>query len=118
MWEHTQGGVMSQLCGHNAISILWGNASYYVYLSGEDLSHHSNKIESVGLRKCPFYRYYHSYKHLFLTACPTLWWKNSWHRYDTKKLRRCHPTYRQGAHVPFVSLGPVGDKRLKSVTHG
>jgi len=26
-------------------------------LSGEDLSRYSNKIESVGLRKCPYYHY-------------------------------------------------------------
>jgi len=26
-------------------------------LNGEDLSHYSNIIESVGLRKCPYYRY-------------------------------------------------------------
>ena len=24
---------------------------------GEDLSHYSSKIESVGLRKCPYYHY-------------------------------------------------------------
>jgi len=29
---------------------------YCVYLN-EDLSRYSNKIESVGLRKCPYYRY-------------------------------------------------------------
>jgi len=33
--------------------MLWGNTAYCVRLSGEDLSHYSNKIESVGLRKCP-----------------------------------------------------------------
>jgi len=26
-------------------------------VNGEDLSRYSNKIESVGLRKCPYYRY-------------------------------------------------------------
>jgi len=31
--------------------------SYCVQLNGEDLSLYSNKIESVGLRKCPYYRY-------------------------------------------------------------
>jgi len=33
----------------------WGNTAYCVKLhaSGEDLSRSSNKIESVGLRKCP-----------------------------------------------------------------
>jgi len=24
---------------------------------------------------------------------PTTWRKNSWHRYDIKKLRHCHPMY-------------------------
>jgi len=33
------------------------NASYCVQLNGEDLSRYSNKIESVDLRKCPYYRY-------------------------------------------------------------
>jgi len=28
-----------------------------VFLNGEDLSHYSNKIASVGLRKCPYYHY-------------------------------------------------------------
>jgi len=28
-----------------------------VKLSGEDLSRYLNKIESVGLRKCPYYHY-------------------------------------------------------------
>jgi len=28
-----------------------------VSLNGEDLSRYSNKSESVGLRKCPYYRY-------------------------------------------------------------
>ena len=28
-----------------------------MYLNGEDLSRYSNKIESVGLRKCPYHRY-------------------------------------------------------------
>jgi len=31
--------------------------SYCALLSGEDLSRYSNKIESVGLRKCPYKRY-------------------------------------------------------------
>jgi len=48
--------VTSQLCGHNTTSISWGNTSYCVQLS-EDLSHYSNKIETDGLRKCPYYHY-------------------------------------------------------------
>ena len=32
--------------------MLLGNTAYCVQLSGEDLLHYSNKIESVGLRKC------------------------------------------------------------------
>ena len=45
------------ICDHIAISMLWGNTAYCVELSGEDLSRYSNKIESVGLRKCPYYDY-------------------------------------------------------------
>jgi len=37
--------------------MLWGNTAYCAKLSGEDLSRYSNKIESVGLRNCPHYRY-------------------------------------------------------------
>jgi len=37
--------------------MLWVNAAYCVKLSGEDLSRYSNRIESVGLRKCPYYQY-------------------------------------------------------------
>ena len=51
------GEVTSQLCGHNTIFILWGNTPYCVQLSGEDLLHYSNKIQSVGFRKCSYYRY-------------------------------------------------------------
>jgi len=40
------------ICGHIAISMLWGNMMYCVKLSGEDLLRYSNNIESVGLRKC------------------------------------------------------------------
>jgi len=43
------------MCGHNTISILWGK--HCVKLSGEDLWRYSNKIESVGLRKYPYYHY-------------------------------------------------------------
>jgi len=31
--------------------------SYCALLSGEDLLRYSNKIESIGLRKCPYKRY-------------------------------------------------------------
>ena len=37
--------------------MLWGNTAYCVKLIGEDLSRYSNKIESVGLGKYPYYRY-------------------------------------------------------------
>jgi len=36
---------------------VWGNTEYCVNLSGEDLSRYSNKIELVGLTKCPYYHY-------------------------------------------------------------
>jgi len=34
-----------------------GSTVSCVKLSGEDLSRYSNKIQSVGLRKCPYYEY-------------------------------------------------------------
>jgi len=37
--------------------MLWSKTAYCVQLSGEDLSRYSNEIESVGLRKCPYYHY-------------------------------------------------------------
>jgi len=45
------------VCGLITISMLWGNAAYFVKLSDEDLSCYSSKIESVGLRKCRYYHY-------------------------------------------------------------
>jgi len=35
--------------------MLWGNTAYCVKLHGKDPSRYSNKIESAGLRKCPYY---------------------------------------------------------------
>jgi len=40
------------------ISMLWGNMAYCVKLTGEDMSRYSNKIESDGLRKYPYYHYH------------------------------------------------------------
>jgi len=37
--------------------MLLGNMAYCAEVSGEDLSRYSNKIESVGLRKRPYYHY-------------------------------------------------------------
>jgi len=37
--------------------MLWGKTAYRMKLSGEDLSRYSNKTESVGLRKSPYYHY-------------------------------------------------------------
>jgi len=51
---NTYGEVTSQ---QSVISMLWGNTLYCVKLRGKDLSRYSNKIESVGLRKRPYYHY-------------------------------------------------------------
>jgi len=37
--------------------MLWGNTAYCEKLSYEDLLRYSNKIESLGSRKCPHYHY-------------------------------------------------------------
>jgi len=58
------------------------------------LSRYSNKIVSVGLRKCPYYRYLIEkvtsndvrITQTFRRACPTKWRKAT----DMKKLRHCH----------------------------
>jgi len=88
--------------------------SYCAYLSGEDLSHYSNKIESVGLRKCPYYRYLTkkvmSEWETLRRAWPTTWRKNSWHRYDMKKLRHCRPMYRP---LTWSSTQVTGIQRQK-----
>jgi len=85
------------ICGHSTISMLWGNTAYCVKLSGEDVWHYSNKIESVALIKCQYYYYFTKNLMLqwqtFLTACPTSWRTNMRHRYGMKKLRQCHPMY-------------------------
>jgi len=53
-----------------------------VKLSDEDLSRYSNKLESVGLTKCPHYyclsKKVMSQKHTFRRAYPTSWRKNSY----------------------------------------
>ena len=41
------------ISGHNMFSVLWGNMAYCVKFSDEPLSCYLNKIESVGVRKCP-----------------------------------------------------------------
>jgi len=70
------------LVTHNTISVLCGNTTYCVKLSGEDLSRFSNKIESVDLRKCPYYHYLTkkvmSQYQTLLRACPTSWREHSW----------------------------------------
>jgi len=60
------------------------------------LSRYSNKIESVGLRKCPYYRYLiekvtstDARTTNIRRACPTKWQKTA----DIKELRHCHPMY-------------------------
>ena len=91
-WRH------SNLWSRYDLSLCCGaNMAYYVRLSGEDLSRCSNKIESAGLRKCPYYRYLTSLVILqyqtFPRACRTSWRENSCHRYGMKKLRHCHPVF-------------------------
>ena len=44
--------------------MLWSNTAYWVKLSGEDLSRYSNKIESVGLRKCTHFFTFTHYHYL------------------------------------------------------
>jgi len=74
-WRH-----VTEICGHNAISMLWGNTACCVKLSGEDWSRYLNKIESVGLRKCLHYhcltKNVMSQKETFIRACPTSWREN------------------------------------------
>ena len=65
-------------------------------LNGEDLSSYSNKIEPVGLRKCPYYRYLIE-KVMFTDARITNISQSLPHKMaetaDMKKLRHCHPMY-------------------------
>jgi len=61
--------------------MLWDNTAFCVKLSCEDLSRCSNKIESVGLRKCPYYHHLTKkvmlQQQTFLRAYPTTWRENS-----------------------------------------
>jgi len=56
-WSQTGSKLVADLlaraliCGHITISVLWSNMAYCVKLSGEDLSHYSNEIESVDLKE-------------------------------------------------------------------
>jgi len=64
----------------------WDNTAYCLNLSVEDLSPQSNKIEAVGLRKCPYYHYLAkicdvTITNIFLRACPISWREHRWHRY-------------------------------------
>jgi len=61
------------------------------------LSRYSNKIESVGLKKCPYYRYLIekvTFTDIEITnisqSLPTKWRKTAY----IKKLRHCHPMYK------------------------
>jgi len=82
---------------------------YCAWLSGEDLSRYSNKIESIGLSKCPYKRYLTkkvmSEQETFCRAWPITWRKNSWHGYDMKKLRHCHPMY--STHILQIGLSSM-----------
>jgi len=55
--EYVRWNNITVICSHNTISMLWGNTAYCEKLTGEDLSRYWNKMESVGLRKCPYYHY-------------------------------------------------------------
>ena len=72
-------------------------------LTGEDVSRYSNKIYSVGLRKCP---YYHCFTNKHFAEHGE---KNSWRRYCMKKLRHCHPVYSgtPGVVVRLVNTDPI-----------
>ena len=93
-WSH-----VTVICAHNTNSMLRGNTAYCVQLSGQELLRYSNKFESVGLRKCPYYQdltkkvlLLSQQKH-FAEIAHRSWREKSWHRYGTKKLRHCHPMY-------------------------
>jgi len=72
--------------------MLWGNAARCVKLSSDDVSRCSNKIKSLGLRKCQYYHYLtvklmSQYENTTQSLPP---WE---HRYGIKKLRHCHHMY-------------------------
>ena len=54
--DYTQGEVTSHLWSQCDCHFV-GQHVVLLQLNGEDLSRYSNKIESVGLRKCPYYPY-------------------------------------------------------------
>jgi len=97
------------ICGHITIAMLWIATAYCMKLSGEDLSRYSNKIESFGLRKCPYYhritrKWHYNNKH-FSELAPHHGWENSWHRCGMKKLRHGHPTvYTLLSHSLLLSI--------------
>jgi len=86
--------------GHNTIAIFVYNTTQCVQSNGEDLSCYSNKIESVGLRKCPYDQWLTNKAYLSTTTVANISQsftykmaaKVNWHRYGTK-LRHCHLTY-------------------------
>jgi len=83
-------------------------------LCGEDLSHYSNKIKSVGLRNCPYYHCAVVLKiglaitMILIRVCHTLWRKNRGHKYGMKKLRHCYLYVLSKAFAPRnTKLGDV-----------
>ena len=73
--------------GGITISVLCGNTPYCVKLSGEFSSRYSNKMESVDLRKWPYYHYLRKWRHNskhFAELAPHQG-RKSWHRYGMKK---------------------------------
>jgi len=72
-------------------SMLWDNVVYCVKLRGEDLSCYSSKIESVGLRTCPYYHCRTKKVINISQSLPTSWWKTAgidmvWRNYITVSL--------------------------------
>jgi len=51
---YTECSDVAVIFGHSITYVLSGNTAYCVKLSGEDLPRYLNKIESAGLRKCPY----------------------------------------------------------------
>jgi len=85
---------------HNTISMWWDNTAYCVKLGGEDLSRYSNKIESLGFRKCA---YWHC---MFLTK----WCHNNKHFAELHKFASHHRETTGGVsyikHEEITSMSP------------
>jgi len=98
--------------GHDTISMLWGSVAYCVdcelgkilflsFVWSQPYSGSYTEKHNAQARSLTFFLVKET---IYLITCPTTWRRNSWHRYETKKLHHCHRciTQRWRSHPPHL----------------